>query len=1032
MSQFVLMYHPQLGNARASVSVASVDDHAAVGWLLVDGVTPAPTAKYLTPALGDARYAKIGEAGSGLDDAGIAALVADDATDTGTALKAASVAAVETEATVAPTGAWDFTQAPTVAGVPIGTDGGAAVSDASTTTKGIVELATNTETTTGTDTSRAVTPAGVKAVVDGLAIPAAYTDAAAVGAVEAATSLSLGTVDFRAAPTVNGVPFGSTPTGALTFDDYTYLRGVNTAGGGGSPEDATRVPGTVETDYHFNSQAFYDYIASRGHTIVRIDFLWERVQPVMGGALDATKLAELKDAVQRAANSGLLVLLDMKNYGRRWLADDTQVVMGAGITPAQFADVWSRLATEFANQPAAAAYGLMNEPHDLPGTDTWKTHSQAAVTAIRDTGDTRPIFVAGDAWSGVWGWQQNNGDPWITDPANNIVYEAHMYLDSDRSGTYENGKTYAGENQKDIDAGWSGGITQRVTADANNFITWLSTHNQRGFIGEMGWPNDESTAEWNALGQLALDLLNAAGIGVTFWGTGEWMSGDVPPNSYYNQDLYHRGEQDPQSQTLIVEAEGNQSVLDPSASTGYSDADAVAAVQNAATLNLGDVDFASAPTVNGQPISSGGTVAAALPNWAAKLGTAPETAKVAFLGDSTSDPGFQEIGQLKTQLVNVHAATSGALAGVVAANVEMFGIAGHTSEGYWAEATVGGPVTTFSPDLIVYSMGINDVRFGATTSTLVSRMITEIDAIRADLPNVDLILRIPNSICTDGGDGSITSAQAQQYSNTMRNAYLQLTNRWERCAVWNSQDKVFGRRSRTFTATEGLMYDQIHPSGAGMEWVADSLVEGYLATATTTSTAPPVEPEPEPEPTGPTIYAEDDFTRANSASLGSAPTGGAWTTKGDWGIDANAAEYLGTGSATGQFRHATVEAGVADCAVEATVTLGAGESGICFRMTDAENYLLLRYGGNAANNYELFRIENGGGSQLASIAATTPGLPATLRVELSGSTITPYVNGTAQTPVTSTFNQTATRHGLWAAGNGTGNAYDDFAVTALA
>lgn len=38
--------------------------------------------------------------------------------------------------------------------------------DASTTVKGIVELATSGETTTGTDTVRAVTPAGLKAVTD--------------------------------------------------------------------------------------------------------------------------------------------------------------------------------------------------------------------------------------------------------------------------------------------------------------------------------------------------------------------------------------------------------------------------------------------------------------------------------------------------------------------------------------------------------------------------------------------------------------------------------------------------------------------------------------------------------------------------------------------------------------------------------------------------------------------------------------------------------------------------------------------------
>lgn len=43
---------------------------------------------------------------------------------------------------------------------------GSATVDASTTVKGIVELATTAETTTGTDTVRAVTPAGVKAVAD--------------------------------------------------------------------------------------------------------------------------------------------------------------------------------------------------------------------------------------------------------------------------------------------------------------------------------------------------------------------------------------------------------------------------------------------------------------------------------------------------------------------------------------------------------------------------------------------------------------------------------------------------------------------------------------------------------------------------------------------------------------------------------------------------------------------------------------------------------------------------------------------------
>ena len=45
-----------------------------------------------------------------------------------------------------------------------------AVADASETVKGIVELATAAETTTGTDATRAVHPAGLKAVLDSLAL----------------------------------------------------------------------------------------------------------------------------------------------------------------------------------------------------------------------------------------------------------------------------------------------------------------------------------------------------------------------------------------------------------------------------------------------------------------------------------------------------------------------------------------------------------------------------------------------------------------------------------------------------------------------------------------------------------------------------------------------------------------------------------------------------------------------------------------------------------------------------------------------
>jgi hypothetical protein len=94
--------------------------------------------------------------------------------------------------------------------------------DASTTVKGIVELATSAETTTGTDTVRATTPAGVKAVADTLA-PLTHT--------HAATDITSGTV-------------ATARLGSGTASSSTYLRGDQTYAA--LPTSSDTVQGIVE------------------------------------------------------------------------------------------------------------------------------------------------------------------------------------------------------------------------------------------------------------------------------------------------------------------------------------------------------------------------------------------------------------------------------------------------------------------------------------------------------------------------------------------------------------------------------------------------------------------------------------------------------------------------------------------------------------------------------------------------------------------------------------------------------------------
>ena len=235
--------------------------------------------------------------------------------------------------------------------------------------------------------------------------------------------------------------------------DASYLRGVNVAGGEFAAPSAAATssfsnsnPGTYGVDYHYDSQATFDYLASRGIKLVRIPFRWERLQPRLGRPLDSDELARLKAVVKRAGDAGLKVVLDLHNYGAYYLSNGTEGVRRAIGTPQvpiwRFAEIWGRISNNFKKNPAVAGYGLMNEPWGLPSVkgrtpvEEWQAASQAAVDRIRRNGDHTLITVAGYNWSGVQRWPQIQPAAWIHDPTGNFRYEAHAYWDADNSGTY--------------------------------------------------------------------------------------------------------------------------------------------------------------------------------------------------------------------------------------------------------------------------------------------------------------------------------------------------------------------------------------------------------------------------------------------------------------------------------------------------------------------------------------------------------------------------------------------------------------------
>ena len=81
------------------------------------------------------------------------------------------------------------------------------------------------------------------------------------------------------------------------------LLGVNLAGA----EFGSNVPGVFGTDYTYPTHTEIDYYAAKGMSVVRLPFLWERVQRSENAPLDAVELARLDDVVSYATGKGLKI-----------------------------------------------------------------------------------------------------------------------------------------------------------------------------------------------------------------------------------------------------------------------------------------------------------------------------------------------------------------------------------------------------------------------------------------------------------------------------------------------------------------------------------------------------------------------------------------------------------------------------------------------------------------------------------------------------------------------------------------------------
>jgi endoglucanase len=299
-----------------------------------------------------------------------------------------------------------------------------------------------------------------------------------------------------------------------------------------------QIPGTYGESYLYADDSYFDYFLGQGLNTFRIPFRWERIQPTLGAALDTDELGRLTHIVDYVTTRGGSVILDVHNYAR-YITPDGIRTLGVEIANADFADLWSRLATEFANEDGVI-FGLMNEPHTVGSidlaTERVVSFTNDALVAIRATGAMNLALVQGNGFSGGHSWFQDwYGTPNATamldivDPGDNLAFEVHQYVNNDEDPNTP-GEDFATDYSGQTDNVESPTIAAEKLAP---FTDWLRENNLRGFLGELGTPDSPDGVAAMSNGINHVEQADDVWLGWAVWAGGPWWDNPETGERYH-------------------------------------------------------------------------------------------------------------------------------------------------------------------------------------------------------------------------------------------------------------------------------------------------------------------------------------------------------------------------------------------------------------------------------------------------------------------------------------------------------------------
>jgi endoglucanase len=243
----------------------------------------------------------------------------------------------------------------------------------------------------------------------------------------------------------------------------------------------TNTPYDIVTYASANAQMQH-FVNDDHFNAFRLPVGWQfLVNGQLGGSLNSNNWNKYDALVQGCVNSGAkLCIVDIHNYAR-W---NGGIIGQGGPSNDQFVSLWTQIAQKYASN-SKIAFGIMNEPHDVPDISTWAATVQAVVTAIRNAGaKSQLILMPSNNWTSAQTVVSSGSGAALLNVKNpdgsttGLIFDVHKYLDSDNSGTHTEC------------------VTDNVDSSFSPLASWLRSNGRQALLSETGGGNTQSCQQY--------------------------------------------------------------------------------------------------------------------------------------------------------------------------------------------------------------------------------------------------------------------------------------------------------------------------------------------------------------------------------------------------------------------------------------------------------------------------------------------------------------------------------------------------------